>query len=138
MNDEQARAAGLRWLAAGGPWLDGMLPDGAPQSGRSWSGTPDIRRHRVTRTGLRNGARRYDGFAPDFRDGATRGAALEWLREQWDCPVLSTEGVRLLNGSTVWTWIADHTPVSLTVAALYEDTEPALYPAAAEALKEQR
>lgn len=68
MTPTQAEALGRRWLAAGGGWRPGMLAHD-DSTGRE---------HRI------NGAMVIpDEWWPDLRDAATRGAALDVVRERW-------------------------------------------------------
>lgn len=87
MDDQEARALGERWIAAGGGWRAGMLPiDSA--TGASWV---RLREDAPDDWDLQEP---YDPFAgldkavPDLRDPATRGAALEVVRERWARPYL--------------------------------------------------
>ena len=79
LTNEQAEAYGKRWMAKAG-WADGMLMLPHPAFGG---------RHRVqvdARGAFIPTAVPHDvpGDAlPDLRDGATKGAALEVVRERW-------------------------------------------------------
>ena len=78
--------------------------------------------------------------ALDWEDGATRGAALEWLRGQYDHS-LTTRYVGSAKGAEPWPpgpWEMVSTSRHVTMALYETPTEAELYPAAAEALKEQR
>ena len=98
MNPAEAEALGRRWLSAGGEWRDGMLTqhgervlslappterprlyvaDPCPESRPPW----DILTVRTDDGGPR---------VPDLRDPATRGAALEVVRERWGDPTSHT------------------------------------------------
>lgn len=81
LSDVEAKALGRRWLAAGGVWREGML-----------DGLSRVRTHHATG---RSAYIRYrdtnwewvdepvaDTAWPDLRDAATRGAALEVVRER--------------------------------------------------------
>lgn len=85
LSDVEAEALGRRWLAAGGVWRDGML-----------DGLSRVRTHHATG---RSAYIRYrdtnwewaeepvaDNAWPDLRDAATRGAAMEVVRERWESP----------------------------------------------------
>ena len=69
---EEAEALGLRYLAAGGAVLPGML--------LRWKQSDLF--HRC----IEDDAAPDQGWWPDLRDGATRGAVLEFIRERWGCP----------------------------------------------------
>ena len=92
LSDVEAEALGRRWLAAGGVWRDGML-----------DGLSRVRTHHATG---RSAYIRYrdtnwewveepvaDTAWPDLRDAATRGAALEVVRERWNAPALQVSPV---------------------------------------------
>ncbi len=94
MTNEQAEALGRRWIAAGGGWRAGMLTDCNERVLRAdaeylWvgfdyeseTGRWDVDTERVRADD--RGAR-----WPDFRDAATRGAALGVVRERWGEPAL--------------------------------------------------
>ena len=133
MNDEQARAAGLRWLAAGGPWCPRMV------DGDGWTfiglDPTNGEEHGFCSPAATDEGCRWSwpvhleevGTWPDFRDGATRGAALEWLRKETGNPNLSP--------SWLGCWRLDGVPPGARINAM---TEADLYPAAAEALKEHQ
>lgn len=72
LTDAEARALGERWVRAGGGW----------GSGGMLARHVDTRAYPLpVRTGpMEQGA---DGWWPDLRDSATRGAALEVVRERW-------------------------------------------------------
>ncbi len=89
MTNEQAEALGRWWIAAGGGWRTGMLTDCNERVLRAdaeylWvgfdyeseTGRWDVDAERVRSDD--RGAR-----WPDLRDAATRGAALEVVRERW-------------------------------------------------------
>ena len=124
MTNEQARELGRRWLAAGGPMLEAMM----------WAArdalTGEECEGRYPESGLLN-SEVYREPWPDFRDGATKGAALEWLREQWDEPAMAPsywDGQP--DGCDGWDLTAGERPI----LGVNLDTEAELYPLAAEAL----
>ena len=82
LSDVEAEALGRRWLAAGGVWREGMI-DGLSRvrthhaTGRS----ADIRYRDINWEWVEEPV--ADTAWPDLRDAATRGAALEVVRERW-------------------------------------------------------
>lgn len=82
LSDAEAEAIGRRWLAAGGGWRDGMM-DGLSRvrthhaTGRS----ADIRYRDINWEWVEEPV--ADTSWPDLRDAATRGAAVEVVRERW-------------------------------------------------------
>ena len=86
MNDDEARALGERWIKAGGGWRLWMR--GVDLDGEAWRIGNDG--EAIRERGLEV---RYSGLLrprlwPDLRDPATRGAALDVVRDRW--------------GGTVW------------------------------------
>ena len=73
MSPAEAEALGRRWRAAGGVVVGGMLL-------RDDFG-------RVTRQATEVAATSATWW-PDFRDGATRGAALQVVRDRWQSPAV--------------------------------------------------
>jgi hypothetical protein len=92
IDQTEARRLGQRWLKAGGEWRPGML---ATDGGR----VRDVNGTTIEWDYLDA----FDGHArtplakceevPDFRDGATKGAALEFLRERLSMPGLGLHAV---------------------------------------------
>ncbi len=81
MTPAKAEALGRAWIAAGGGWRDGML-DG--HTGHRIALGPDGESYTV---------RKSDGQSwPDLRDPATRGAALDVVRERWGDPLVCVIG----------------------------------------------
>lgn len=68
LSDVEAEALGRRWLAAGGLLARGMFV----------RHDQSTRNHRMVEQTLMS-----EGWWPDLRDAATRGAALEVVRERW-------------------------------------------------------
>ena len=128
MTNEQARELGRRWLAAGGPWLDGMLLS-ADVSGTVYrlNGSKGVGGTLVSKRGAVLPWRRKPLLAPDFRDGATKGAALEWLRGHLGRSVYPAPDAF----GAGWWWLRNDGDSFFTGAP----TEAELYPLAAEALK---
>lgn len=67
MINEEAEALGRRWIAAGGGWRAGMAA--IHENGSA---------HRLAMS-----TQMSEAWWPDLRDPATRGAALEVVRERW-------------------------------------------------------
>lgn len=82
LTDEQAEALGRRWLAAGGEWVPGMLWGNF----RIHDVKQDPRGFMVVSRGNGWTAPGFQDGWPDFRDPATRGAALQVVRERLGCP----------------------------------------------------
>lgn len=88
LTNEQAQALGHRWIAAGGGWREGMVAIYCMRRGRVVRGSfGELDWHGEE---LRSGfVGRFDKTVggqtawPDLRDPATRGAALEVVRERW-------------------------------------------------------
>jgi hypothetical protein len=75
VTEVDAEALGRRWLTASGGWHAGM--EVVHASGY---------RHR-----LLSSTHTYKGWWPDLRDAATRGAALEVVRQRWGNPLVWVE-----------------------------------------------
>jgi len=85
MTDEQARALGERWIKAGGGWYAGMTD--------------------AQTSTVRYPIHYYDSAIPDLRDPATRGAALQVVRERWREPSYSLTAVDESCYPIRWEWI---------------------------------
>lgn len=95
MTPAEAEALGRRWIAAGGGWRDGMLAGGghprrtlfgSSQSGSTYGYALPLPKNKRG-VQLRPPCPPLDPKAwPDLRDPATRGAALEVVRERWGDP----------------------------------------------------
>jgi hypothetical protein len=83
MTDEAARALAERWHRAGGGYLGGMLVIYAYEVSppHFWSARLEAVHNMRAREGMRV-------VGPDLRDPATRGAALEIVRQRWREPSL--------------------------------------------------
>lgn len=92
MTPAEAEALGRRWIAAGGGWRDGMRAGGghprrtlfgSSQSGSTYGYALPLPKNKRG-VQLRPPCPPLDPKAwPDLRDPATRGAALEVVRERW-------------------------------------------------------
>lgn len=93
ISDTEAEALGRRWQAACGQWWQAWRP------GMLWRVTHSRNEGRIS--DVSPGAvnfRHYmppgdPGPWPDLRDAATRGAALEVVRERWGAPALQVSPV---------------------------------------------
>lgn len=109
MDEHEARPLGERWKRAGGGWAPGMLI-------RYGDRGLAIDVHRVGGADGRDRQRPLDDspWWPDFRDAATRGAALEVVRERWGDPLLY---VRAVDDGSGWEATSpDNTMEIVTVA----------------------
>ena len=111
-----AEALGRRWIAAGGGWREGML---------SLDGWRVLAVYGVCVCASDGGAEGAEGVelrecsaalldCPDLRDPATRGAALEVVRERWNSPALQISPVvrtdmngASTGGITGWRWYSN-------------------------------
>ena len=92
LSDVDAEALGQRWLAAGGGWRRGMR--GVDGRLCAWDGYET------------------EATVPDLRDAATRGAALEVVRERWGDPTMHMASLRL-----GWVWaFRDEAEVNMIIA----------------------
>jgi hypothetical protein len=107
LTDEQARALGARWVAAGGPReMAGaryLTPYGLNRLGDpAYRCSPAEPQHWY-RSGNEEADPVGDDWIPDLRDPATRGAALEVLREKWHDPGLH---IRYSSQTREWSAVA--------------------------------
>ena len=97
MTPVEREQIGRAWIAAGGGWREGMLAGGGVprrvlfMRAESWSSTYGYDLPLERKPGRRGPNRppsptRDPKAWPDFRDAATRGAALEVVRERWGAP----------------------------------------------------
>lgn len=84
MTPAEAETLGRRWIAAGGGWREGMLTMPTKMVGRGERVTSAGNNH----VGFGTYFQHHEGLTPDLRDAATRGAALEVVRERWHLPAL--------------------------------------------------
>lgn len=114
MTEDQARAVGAAWLAAGGGWRPGMLwrvMREAPLE--SYHGRIDEQRR----------APAERSAWPDLRDPATLGAALAVVRERWGDPGMfarrsTSRGLWRVSGSDTRSVVEAETEAEALVAAL--------------------
>ena len=132
--DTQAREWGRRALAAGFPWAPGCLDGAFGVRVTRVSGPEDVPLwyEGTTHTG-QDYEGSFDPLWPDFRDPATLGVLVAWVRGLWGDPFMWSAPV--VDGHTVRAWGVHRSPLR---AFLFSDvhvaeTEPEAWIAAAEA-----
>ena len=127
LSDVEAEALGRRWIAAGGGWREGMLSlDGwrvlaagaicvcATDGGGDGADAVERRECSAALLG-----------APDLRDAATRGAALEVVRDRWESPTayvrqsgrVCRQGTKIEDHDLTAAWEVCDLHISSTLAA---------------------
>ena len=132
LSNVEAEALGRRWLAAGGGWREGMRDgEGYIVTGIGADGIPDESNLAAT-AGDTAGLTAWVNAWPDLRDAATRGAALDVVRERWGDPTMHMASLRL-----GWVWaFRDEAEVNMIIAdglPIAGTTEPEALVAALEA-----
>jgi len=105
MTPAEAERIGRAWIAAGGGWRDAFAAvDADGHRWRVYLGSPPILcGHGIGTPGFIGGwesTADIIGAWPDLRDAATRGAALEVVRERWGDDTMHMAALR-----SGWVWM---------------------------------
>lgn len=110
MTPAEAEALGRRWREAGGGWREGMRDgDGYIVTAVGEDGLPDASGVAGTAPAQTMVTTWLDSW-PDLRDPATRGAALEVVRERWGPAFQVSPVIRFTPDAVVivrWMWYAN-------------------------------